>query len=145
MLLLIFQVLSSSRSVFYVPVDGTSAQKADAKDNSGAAVEIPKENAQPTVVSPSTDESNNQLLSSKDEQVDISDMDGNLSPEQYDTDEDNLENDYENLDPIYEELSEVSNSSKSKCKVINLFLEFGHVISNSENPQYLHIHFSNSQ
>lgn len=65
------------------------------------------------MVSPSSEGNVNHSFS-KEEQADVSDIDGNLSPEIFDTDRDNLENEYENLDPIYEELSEVSNSSKRK-------------------------------
>ncbi|XP_035216680.1 rhoGEF domain-containing protein gxcJ-like [Stegodyphus dumicola] len=108
------KVLSSSRSVFYVPVQNSRQTKCSENlDHSSNQEEVG--NSQMTVmtspVSPSGDDNSNHVAA-KFEQADVCDPEENLSPEQYDTDEDVLENDYDNLDPIYEELSDVTSAAK---------------------------------
>ncbi|XP_055926713.1 uncharacterized protein LOC129958327 [Argiope bruennichi] len=105
------KVLSSSRSVFYVPVEAKSevTEVPESNDHANSTSKLDQQNSPP--VSPSVDRKCN-TSTENDELTDNCDLDDNLSPDQYDTDEDNLENDYENLDPIYEELSDVTNSSK---------------------------------
>ncbi|GIX70544.1 myosin-M heavy chain [Caerostris extrusa] len=108
------KVLSSSRSVFYVPVEANELPKvpeSNQNTNSHPSSASKLDPLTSAVVAPSINKSCN-LTTDNEDLTDNGDLDGNLSPDQYDTDEDNLENEYENLDPIYEELSDVSNSSK---------------------------------
>ncbi|GFX56409.1 uncharacterized protein TNCV_2243411 [Trichonephila clavipes] len=107
------KALSSSRSIFYVSVDANEQTKVSETIGSSSHMNSNSKLEPQTspVVSPSIEKNRNPSTENEDS-TDNCDLDENLSPDQYDTDEDILENDYENLDPIYEELSDVSNSSK---------------------------------
>ncbi|KAG8190699.1 hypothetical protein JTE90_004202 [Oedothorax gibbosus] len=112
---------TSSRSVFYVPVDSNEQSEVSEACEIGCGSDHPAEPSS-AVVSPSSAQMEKQMLTP--ESADSCNADANLS--QYETDDDILENEYENLDPIYEELSDVSSSSKRgltslECKPKSFF------------------------